>query len=561
MNQKRKIGTLLFILLSLVFFQSCEKEDFEHPEVKSISITSLSPVKVKIIGEITHKGKFVISDYGFVYSTSSSVSIENGTKVSFGNEISEGTFSKDVAINLPSNYTRTVYARTYLTNEKGTAYGDVLSVQLPGISSSGLNPTSGKAGDKITIQGSFSSLSKEDVSIFVGNIAAKIESVSPSQVVFEVPSGISTSSYYSNQVPVSINISGQSITVTSYFTLRPTFTDYSPKSATIGSTITLTGNNLSSSALYNSSVKIYFGNAYTTSYSISSTGLTVTIPTSITSEKFQIAIEIDGVKTTLPGEFTISLPTITSLSATTTWPGSSLTINGNNFNNYYNTVSIGDIAASVSTYSSSSTQLYVNIPSNLPEGEHSIKVFSGTTFVTAPIKLKVKSASFSGFSPASGSPGREITLSGDFNPNASYSVYFGSTQYSTTYSSTGTSMKVNVPSSLDAGDVKITIKSGSTSITHADNFTVLAPSITSISPTSGVAGTLVTITGNGFGPNIYNNSVKFGTTATPSIVSATESTLKVLVPSNLTPGAMKISVTNNYGQTVVSPMNFTVTNQ
>ena len=110
--------------------------------------------------------------------------------------------------------------------------------------------------------------------------------------------------------------------------------------------------------------------------------------------------------------------------------------------------------------------------------------------------------------------------------------------------------------------MKLSIRSGNTiNLISGNNFKVLAPSITAISPTSGVAGTVVTISGNGFSSSTFYNTVKFGTTNTPTILSATESTIRVLVPSNLTPGAMKISVTNGYGQTVVSPMNFTVTNQ
>ncbi len=197
------------------------------------------------------------------------------------------------------------------------------------------------------------------------------------------------------------------------------------------------------------------------------------------------------------------------------------------------------------------------MPSSLPEGEHKVIVKFGPFSVEAPQKIKVKGLSFTGFSPSSGASGKEITLTGEFNPSASYSVYFGS-NYASPNSVTSTSMKVVVPGNLDAGDVKISIKSGGTTLTSQDNFTVLIPSITSISPASGVAGTIVIITGNGLGP--YVNSVKFGTT-TSTVLSATESTVRVQVPSNLNLGAMKISVTNSHGQTAVSPTNFTVTNQ
>jgi hypothetical protein len=560
--KKTAFSLFRILLLCMLIIQACKKDELEHPELETLSVTAVSPARIKVTGKVSAKGKYTISDHGFVYSTTySTPDIQYGLKVSLGKDIADGEFFQEIPITGSYSYERTVYARAYLTNEKGTAYGDIISVKMPTVSTNGIAPTSGKAGDKITVNGNFSGFAKEDVNITVGNVIAIIESISSSKLVFVVPSGINTSSYYSNQVPVVLSTAGQTLTLNSYFLIKPSFSDFSPKSGTIGSTLTISGSNISSGVLYNISTRIYFGDISTTSYSVNSGFLTVSVPGNVSSDKFQITIETDGVKTILPGEFTLTQPTISSLSATTAWPGSSITIYGSNFStsySYYHTVSIGDVNASM--YSTSSTQLTVTVPGTLTEGEYTVKVHSGSSFVSAPTKLKIKGTSLTGFSPASGAPGKEITLSGDFNPNGYYSVYFGSSVYASPFSITANSMKVYVPSGLNAGDVKISLKSGTTTLSLNDDFTVLAPSITNISPTSGVAGTIVTITGNGFTPNTYNNTVKFGTTNTPSILSATESTLRVLVPSNLTPGAMKISVTNNYGQMVVSPMNFTVTN-
>ena len=112
-----------------------------------------------------------------------------------------------------------------------------------------------------------------------------------------------------------------------------------------------------------------------------------------------------------------------------------------------------------------------------------------------------------------------------------------------------------MPFGTPAGNVKISVKNGSQSVDASDDFTVLAPSITSFSPSSGNAGTLVTIIGVGFNPSTFNNTVKFGTITT-TVITSTDTSITVSVPSNLNPGTMKITVVSN-GQTVVSSSNFT----
>src|SRR5689334_10931385 len=66
-------------------------------------------------------------------------------------------------------------------------------------------------------------------------------------------------------------------------------------------------------------------------------------------------------------------------------------------------------------------------------------------------------------------------------------------------------------------------------------------SITSLSPTSGVVGTSVTITGTKFGTSQGTSTVTFnGTTATPTSWSATN--IVVAVPSGATTGNVVVTV-------------------
>ncbi len=94
--------------------------------------------------------------------------------------------------------------------------------------------------------------------------------------------------------------------------------------------------------------------------------------------------------------------------------------------------------------------------------------------------------------------------------------------------------------------------SGSTSTTTSSGSTTL--SISSFSPSFGVAGTSVTISGSNFSATTSGNSVKFnGTTAV--VNSATTSSLTVTAPNGVTSGT--ISVTVN-GVTATSTASFSV---
>jgi hypothetical protein len=81
-------------------------------------------------------------------------------------------------------------------------------------------------------------------------------------------------------------------------------------------------------------------------------------------------------------------------------------------------------------------------------------------------------------------------------------------------------------------------------------------SITSFSPSSGNAGTVVTINGTAFDATLANNTVKFGD-ITATVNAVTSTALVVTVPAGAANGAQKISVTVG-GKTVTSASDFTV---
>jgi hypothetical protein len=543
--------SVIILLLASIQFQSCKKDKSTDPQVQTVSVTALAPGSVLFKGNIVSTGSFKVLDYGFVYSTTTSGINETvGTKVSLGQNPQTGPFSKQVdGITVINTYSPIIYVRAYLTNEKGTAFGALTSVTLPTPAASSVSPASGRSGDQVTINGQFYASTTNDVKASFNGVQATVVSVSPTQVVVTVPSGINASD--NTQVPIQVSVGGQNLSLPYSFTILANFKDYSPKSGPIGTQITFSGDNLPSNYYYSSNYTVSFG---TVAQNISYYSQAI-VPANVTSNNFQISVTENGKTFALPGTFSVTAPTITSLSPASGLAGSTVTVTGTNFPTSYGSISatLGNVSVTANPYSSN--QFSFIVPTSLAAGSYSLVLTAGPNSVIAPQKFMITAPSLSSFSPASGPVNSPVTINGTFVSGQNYTVNFGS--YSTyAYASSSNSLTAYVPQGI-SGAVKISVVIGGQTVTAPGTFTVTVPTITSFSPTSGVAGTVVTITGTGFN-SAYGAGVNFGSISA-SVLSVTSSTIKAIVPSNTGNGAMKITVTSG-GQTVVSADNFTVTN-
>ena len=547
--------SIIILLLASIQLQSCKKDKSADPQIQTISVTALSPGSVLFKGNIVSTGSFKILDYGFVYSTTTSgINETTGTKVSLGQNPQPGQYSKQVdGIIVTNTYSPVIYVRAYITNEKGTAFGVLSSVTLPMPAASSAFPTTGRSGNQVTITGQFYSATTDNVKVNFSGVQASVVSVSSTQIVVTVPSGIGAAD--NSQVPIQVSLGGQNLSLPYNFTILANYKDYSPKSGPLGTVITFTGDNLPSNYYYNyQSITVLFGTA---SEILGNNYGQATVPSNVTTNNFQISVTENGKTFALPGTFNVTAPTITSMSPASGLPGSTVTVTGTNFPTSYGsiTATLGSESVSASPYSS--TQFSFTVPTDLSTGNYTFALQAGPNSITAPTKFTVTAPSISSFSPSSGPIGSQITLTGTFLSGQYYTVNFGS--YSTSaYASSSNTIVVNVPSGISPGALKISVVIGGQTITAPGSFTVTAPTITSFSPTTGVAGTLVTITGTGFNSAYYGTSVSFGT-INANIVNITTTSITVTVPSNTGNGAMKIIV-NSAGQTVASTDNFTVTN-
>jgi RHS repeat-associated protein len=386
----------------------------------------------------------------------------------------------------------------------------------------GISPTSGLVGASVTITGvNFGSTQGSSTVTFNGT-AASPTSWSATSIVVPVPSGASSGS-------VVVTVAGVGSNGLYFIVLVPAISALSPTSGPIGTSVTISGSNFGSTQ---GSSTVTFNGTAATPTSWSSTQIVVPVPSGASNGN--VVVTVSG-KASNGLYFSILIPTISGLSPTSGPSSTSVTISGSNFGSTQgsSTVTFNGTAASPTSWSA--TSIVVPVPSGASSGNVVVTV-SGVA--SNGSNFTVTSPSISSLSPSSGPIGTSVTINGSsFGATQGTStVTFNGTAASPT-SWSATSIVVPVPSGAATGNVVVTVGTYSS---NGLSFTV-APSIASLSPTSGLPGTQVTISGASFGATQGTSTVTFnGTAASPTSWSATS--IVVVVPVGSTTGNVVVTV-------------------
>lgn len=335
----------------------------------------------------------------------------------------------------------------------------------------------------------------------------------------------------------------------------PTISSFAPTNGVVGSNVTITGTNFSATPSENT---VMFSNGVLATVTAStSTTIDVTVPVGAVTGIISVTVKCEYVASATT--FTVgagSSPTITSFTPTSGVVGTTVTITGTNFSATpaNNTVQFNGTAATVSA--STTTSITCTVPAGATTGKISVTVGGNTATSTNDFTVTSPPPTITSFTPTSGLVDATVTITGtNFSTTPlNNTVKFNGTT-ATVSASTSTSITCAVPTGATTG--KITVTVGANTATSTNDFTVTTPlpTITSFTPTSGLVGASVTITGTNFANIPANNIVKFnGTTATVSSSSLTSITCTV--PTGATTGKITVSIGVN---TATSANDFTVT--
>lgn len=192
-----------------------------------------------------------------------------------------------------------------------------------------------------------------------------------------------------------------------------------------------------------------------------------------------------------------------------------------------------------------------------PSGDVAVYTYDAVGNLLSIARISSGAVTVTEFSPASGPVGTPVTLVGSgFSTTATENqVAFNGVQATVT-TATATQLSTSVPVGATTGFITVSSPSGSAVSDAAFVVTTGAapPSILSFTPTIGVVGTPVTITGASFDPTASSNQVRFNDRLTfPT--AATPTQIETSVPAESTGGRIKVGTVHG---TAVSEDDFYV---
>jgi parallel beta-helix repeat protein len=471
--------------------------------------------------------------------TISGSGLTGATAVSFGGASATYTVASDNQIDatVPTGASS---GPVSVTTPTGTALSSstfTITVVTPGPSISSFSPASGPPGTIVTINGT--NLTGATAVLFTGTSASPTV-VSDSEITAIVPDGASTG-------PIGVTTPNGSATSSSDFTVTttptPSISGFSPTNGLAGTVVTIDGTNLSGAT----SVTFYNGAAAASFTVVSDSQLTATVPAAARTGPISVTVAGAGGVVTSSGSFAVTTvpnaPSISSFSPSSGPVGTIVTISGSNLSGA-SAVSFGGASASSYTVDSDS-QITATVPTYAVSGPIGVTTPGGTATSSGSFSVAIPVATINGVSPTSGPIGAAVTITGS-GLSATTSVSFNGTYAGYTVDS-DSQLTATVPAGATSGPITVTTTAGpATYLTRtgaAPTFSVM-PGISSFSPTSGEAGTTVTINGSGF---TGATGVDFNGTAAASFTVVSDSQLTATAP-NGTSGP--ITVTTPAGQAV-----------
>lgn len=336
--------------------------------------------------------------------------------------------------------------------------------------------------------------------------------------------------------------------------LRPlgaqTITSFTPTAGAPGDLITLIGSG------FTSGVFIYFWNGKQASVQFisSDSSMTVYVPANTTTGPIGIqgpggsAYTADDFLAVGPG------PYISGFSPGYGATNDLVSISGVHFaGTAPKGVSFNGVASSDAVVSADGTSIDVHVPYGATNGLLRVASATGTTNSPTAFTVVGPGPFITGFSPAMGTAGQQVFISGMHFTGATGATFNGVAGAGFAVRS-DTQVQVNAPGGVTTGPIAVNSPLGN--FVTSSNFFV-PPAITSFTPANGRAGTEITISGSNF---LGATAVRFNGTASSNYTVLNNNSIHAAVPGGATTGLIRVSTpsfstfsTNNF---VVQPSIF-----
>jgi hypothetical protein len=313
--------------------------------------------------------------------------------------------------------------------------------------------------------------------------------------------------------------------VTSNFFIQPVISSVSPFTGRAGTNVLLRGTN------FLGTTTVQFGSVFASSFTILSNGaISVTVPTNAATGPIGVTAPAGfwSTDTSAPGSNFVVQPTIFGFTPGFGPVGTSVTINGANFNVGTPSVKFGGVQAATPTGVSFS-QLTAVVPAGATSGPVTLTTTDGTS---TSANLFYLPANISSFTPTNSAPGTTVKITGVNFTNAS-AVSFNGTPASFIVTN-NTTIGATVPGGVLTGPISVTTPAGTA---NSVGLFYAAPVIISFSPTHGLPLTNVVITGANF---LGATVVRFNGTNANFTPPTNNTTIVAVVPNGAQTGPITV---------------------
>lgn len=323
------------------------------------------------------------------------------------------------------------------------------------------------------------------------------------------------------------------------FFVQPVVTSFSPALCRPGTNVVISGTNFTGTA------GVQFGGVNAVSFTVvNNNSLQAVVPTNTSSGIIQVNSPYTG-----PGQSTTNFrmePTIYNLSPTFGTAGTVVTISGAGLNEQSPnpTVTVG--SGAVTTFVTvGANSLSFDVPATASTGVITITTTNGTITSTQLFYLP---PSLSSFTPIGGGAGTMVEINGSNFTNATAVTFNGVAAAGFTVTNNSV-LSAIAPAGVSSGAISVTTPGGTAT---SANLFFAPPTISSFTPTQGLAGTNVTVTGVNF---TNATAVLFNGVAAANFKVTNNTTLSAVVPSGASTGPITVE---GPGGTNSSAANFTL---
>jgi len=350
---------------------------------------------------------------------------------------------------------------------------------------------------------------------FNGGSASFVPPTVDTTLTATVPNGASTG-------PISVEKTGASTFVsTTNFFFYPTITSFAPASGRAGTNVVIKGNS------FTGAIAVKFGAVNAAGFSVDSNSqITATAPASVATGPIEVDAPAGNFSTST--NFVVQ-PTVSGFSPGFGSVGTSVTVSGANFNVGTPSVKFGGVAAAAPT-GVTFGQLTVLVPAGATNAPITVTTSDGLATSSQTFYVPATIASFT---PTNSAPGTTVVITGS-NFLGATQVNFNGLPASSFTASNNSTIGAMVPAGLTTGPISVTTPAGA--VTNAALLFYAAPSITSFTPTHGVPGNSVLISGVNFlGATVVSFN---GTNASFTVTNNT--TIGATVPANAQSGPITV---------------------